>query len=317
MHGDVERREAGAEKAGCPWNAIDSEERQFQLAQYHVSTGELDKARLDLRALPSSALAQRKGRQALSGDDGAGFYGWIQQSVAAPEAYTADHVLLEWLGDDGKPEQIEAILRNFADTDFNKLSGYLKLAERYKSAGDTAKATGALDHADKLIDLVKDQKTRDRLKTLLLVQRPLTEGTSLAAAIKASGVLEKYRGEAWLVARVGPLLEAGEVPVAEQIAAACEMNDKLRGQFAIAADHKAGRLKEALALVDQATEPLGPARILLVIALQQKSKRRCRSRRKNGLSRHRPRQSIGHEQLVSREGASPAAGKVVHDELLV
>jgi hypothetical protein len=267
IHGDLEAAKTAAQKIGCPWDSLDNAERQYQLAEFHLAAGDVEKARAALMVLPPETFAQRKGQAALRADDGASFYNWIGRSVSAPESYTADNVLLEWALADDKLESIEAILAHLKDDSPGKLSGYLDLAQRYKSASKNEAATKALAKADALAVTVGDQHVQDRLKAIVKVQRLEIEGKSPSEAIKSVGLLEQFRDEPWLISMVPDVLDAGDIEMANQITGGRKLPDEMRAHLAVALA-KAGKQQEALKQADQATELLGPAMILGGAAVQ-------------------------------------------------
>lgn len=267
IHNDVDAAKAAAERAGCPWDAMDKEERQYQLARFRLANGQLEKAREALLVLPPETFAQRKGQQALRGDDGAGFYAWIGRSVTAAESYTADHVMLEWLQNDGRLDQIEAILQHLDDADPCKATGYVGLSERYAKTGDANKAIDVLDKAEQLLALNKTKDSQERVKFGLAIARRQIEGKSMAQAIKEADVLKKYHGEQWLSSLIPPLLQEGELELATTISEECKLDDQLHGYFAVALT-KAKRHDEAALHIKQATGLLGRPKILIGVALQ-------------------------------------------------
>ncbi len=269
VNGDLAATRAAAEKIGFRWESMNAEERQYLLAEYHFGRGDVESARKALLELPPETFAVRKGQEALRNDDGANFYGWVSRSVVSPENYTADHVLLEWLHAGGQPPQVELILAHLKDSDPEKLLGYLLLTNRYQAAGDKKLAAQALEKAEALAALPGNQKSLEVPKITLKLAGLETEGKSPAQAIKESGVLEKYRGQAWLKFLILPLLKDGAIDAATKLAGDDKLDDQTHGYFAVALT-KAKRPVEAAAHVKQATGLLGAPKILNGVALQLK-----------------------------------------------
>ena len=264
IHGDVESAKAAANKAGCPWESLDNEERQFQLARFHVSRGEIEKARLALRALPPDTFTSRKAQQSLRNDSGAGLYYWSSRPDAS---LTAEHVLLEWLHNGDRPDWVEQVLPHLPKNDIQKVSCYMTLATRYHAMSDTRKAARALAKAGSLTKSFKNKKIRQALNTDLLLTRLQIEGQTAVQAIKESGVLEKSRDKPWAIALTHKLLAADELQLALDFSKGKELGVHTRGLFAIALT-KAGRHEEAMAHVKSATGPLEAPKMLLGIAMQ-------------------------------------------------
>ena len=265
IHGDIESAKAACAKLGCPWDSLDKEERQFELAKYHVSRGKIEKARQALGVLPADTFKNRKAAQSLQNDDGAGLYLWVQQPNSA---YTAEHVLLEWLHGSGELASIEKLFQKLPDDDMRKLCGYLRLAKQYHHLGDAAQSAKALKQATLLKDAHKNRAIREAVEADLLLARLHIEGKTAARAIRDSGILTKHKDKPWIGVLFRPLLAAGELEMVEKLMKGRKLDGVTRSYLAIAMT-KAGRLDDALAQAKQLDTPLGEPSLLMGVALQQ------------------------------------------------
>ena len=265
IHGDLDATKAACAKLGCPWDTLDKEELQFELAKFHVSRGKIEKARQALGKLPPDTFTKRKGIQSLQNDSGAGLYFWAQQPDSA---YTAEHVLLEWLQSSGKTELIEKFIQKLPNDDINKLNCYLNLAKQYHHAGNIEQSAKALKQVVLLKESYKDKTIREAIETDLMLARLEIEGKIAARASRESDILKKNQDKPWINILIRALLEAGELEYVESFIKDRKLDGHTQSILAVAMA-KAGRFEDALAQAKQVDKPLVEPMILLSVAQQK------------------------------------------------
>jgi len=235
-YASVEEAKKQAQILGIDWQAEDATDQTFTVAQFLFELGKLAEARNLLLALPADTFAKRQGQRALARNDGAGFYAWIGRSVEAPDSYSADHVLLEWLSEDGDSKQLQEFLNLIKPQQTLRYQILCLLAAQYQEAKDDQQLQATLAQMKTFEDqLIEKLPAEERSKIEFAQQLARCDfGADPTIFFKDGKLLEKYRDLPVSVMLIPILCKKNLPELAEEIAKDKELNEQLHAQLAIA-----------------------------------------------------------------------------------